>query len=105
MAVNLHIDLKISDSAKRSLKEWMKASGMAFPVPGIVWAEFPDAGMHADWVVGLYEREKISAESPGFFLSDGDLDLFVPQESFATDRLKGAMLDLVNGQYTILPGR
>lgn len=95
------IPFSVTERAKNSLSEWITNSGMKEPVSGIVWVEDPDLEKEG-WLVGLYERDKITDEFPGYFLRVSEIELFLPQGKYASDMLSGKVLDLVKGRYSVI---
>ena len=100
MTTLIDIPFSVTDRATRSLKAWINASGMKEPIAGIVWAADPDQKKE-DWLVGLFEGEKITDDAPGNLLKVADIELFFPQGNFVTDRLSGKALDIIDGKYRI----
>ncbi|NIV75599.1 MAG: hypothetical protein GWN37_12385 [Gammaproteobacteria bacterium] len=101
MTQYMTLDLQITQRAKTALMEWMNASGIETPIPGILWAKISAAGQE-DWVVGLYDKTELSDNFPGYIGQVNGIELLIPQGNFSYGKLEGKLLDIVDGHYAIV---
>lgn len=99
MARKITIRFCVTDDAKEALREFMRSSGFEDPVPGILWGELKEQE-RTDFVFGLYERETLVSEFPGYFIEGSGVEFVVPQD-FLVENLHGKTLDYINGRYVI----
>lgn len=94
------LSLKISDSLKEKLAMRSKGSGLRCPIPSLSTGRWDDDDIDRV-MIGFYERDRLPCNDP-IRLVEADGIEFVVIQDWLCDELEGKILDVVNGELTLI---
>jgi hypothetical protein len=85
-----HLQLQLTDRARKWFDEYMSSSGLSNPIPMLQWSRVRGES-DEQLMIGLYERDRVRE---GWLGIAGDFSFVVIQE-WLLDRLEGKTLDAI----------
>ena len=94
------LNLRIGARLRTILEERALASGLAKPLPGILWGKWDDE-KDEYYSIGFYEGGDLPVNDPIRIIEADGIEFLITQDWICED-LEGKLLDLIQGKLAVL---